>query len=195
MKDKNIPELQLPDYLSIFRILAAVALVIFAITGLRGWFSWLFLIAWITDALDGYIARKRNKTTKHGAQLDSIGDAILFMGGAIGIIIFETAFFEQHLWLLIFAAGLYLLQLGLAFWRYGKPSSFHTYSAKTAALVIGLFFVITGFFGPVESMFYITIILVVLDAVEEIILTFMFRNYQTDVKGIYWVLKKNEEAK
>lgn len=187
-------KLQLPDYLSIFRIIAAAALVLLAINGLRWIFSSLLLIGLITDALDGYIARKKGRTTRHGAHLDSIGDATIFLGAVIGILIFETDFFEHHLIIIILALGMYFLQLGLAFWRYGKSSSFHTYSAKTAAVVQGIFLVSTGFFGPWEWLFYIVIFISILETLEEIMLIFIFEEPVTDVKGLYWVQKEGKES-
>lgn len=192
---KNIfNKLQLPDYLSIFRVFAAGVLLILAYKGFRTAFSWLLVVGLITDALDGYIARKRNNTTEHGAHLDSAGDATIFLGAAIGVVLFETTFFEQHIILIVIAIGLYFIQLGLAYWRYGQSSSFHTYSAKTAAVVQGIFLVCTSFFGPWEWLFYVAVIISVLETVEEIILIFIFKEPVTNVKGLYWVQKEGKEA-
>lgn len=194
MGENIFNKLQLPDYLSIFRVLAAGVLLFLAFNDLRTAFSWLLVIGLITDALDGYIARKRNNTTEHGAHLDSAGDATIFLGAIIGVALFETSFFEQHLSLIVIAMGLYFLQLGLAFWRYGQSSSFHTYSAKTAAVVQGIFLVCTSFFGPWEWLFYVAVIISVLETVEEIILIFLFRESVTNVKGLYWVLREGKET-
>lgn len=194
MKIEIFKKLNLPDYLSIFRIIAAILLLVLALYGFRLVFAGLLLIGLLTDALDGYIARKKNMTTKHGAYLDSIGDACIFLGSFIGIVIFETVFFAQFLIVLLIAGGLYLLQLGLAFWRYGKPSSFHTYSAKTAAVVQGIFLTSTAFFGPWEWLFFISIFISILETLEEIILLMMFKKPVTNVKGLFWVLKEGKES-
>lgn len=194
MKIEIFKKLNLPDYLSIFRIIAAILLLVLALYGFRLVFAGLLLIGLLTDALDGYIARKKNMTTKHGAYLDSIGDACIFLGSFIGIVIFETVFFAQFLIVLLIAGGLYLLQLGLAFWKYGKPSSFHTYSAKTAAVVQGIFLTSTAFFGPWEWLFFISIFISILETLEEIILLMMFKKPVTNVKGLFWVLKEGKES-
>lgn len=44
---------------------------------------WLFLIVAATDALDGYLARKRNESTRLGAILDPIADKALMLSGLI----------------------------------------------------------------------------------------------------------------
>lgn len=191
---KNIfSKLQLPDYLSIFRIFAAIALVFLAFQDLRTIFSWLLLIGLFSDSLDGFIARKRNNTTKHGARLDSAGDATIFLGAVIGVLIFEKDFFEKHLLILIISLSTYFIQLGLAYWKYGQPSSFHTYAAKTAAIIQGIFLVYTSFFNPLEWLFFIVIAISILETLEEIILIFIFKKPVYDVKGLYWVLKEGKE--
>lgn len=194
MDKDNFEKLRIQDFLSISRILAAVVLVVLALYGHRSIFAWLLLAGLITDALDGYIARKRNDTTKHGAQLDFVGDACIFLAAFVGVVILETAFFAEHLYLLLFAFGFYFLQLGLAFWRYGKPSSFHTYFAKTAAVIQGIFLVSTSFFGPWESLFYIAIAISILETMEEIVLIFLFREPVINVKRLYWVLRNGRES-
>lgn len=194
MDKTDFKKLRIQDFLSVSRVLAAMVLVVLAIWDVRSVFAWLLLAGLLTDALDGYIARKRNDTTRHGAHLDSIGDASIFLAAIAGVIIFETTFFAEHLYILLLAFGFYFLQLGLAFWRYGKPSSFHTYSAKTAAVIQGIFLVSTSFFGPWEWLFYIAIAISILETIEEIVLIFMFREPVTNVKGLYWVLRDGRES-
>lgn len=185
--------MQLPDYLSIFRFFAAIALVILAVQEMRSIFSWLLVVAFLSDALDGFIARKITGPTEHGADLDSAGDATLFLGSAIGIYLFEKSFFDQHLTAIGITFGLYFLQLGLAYWRYGKSSSFHTYAAKTAAIVQGIFLIYTSFFEPLEWLFYIVVIISILETLEEISLIFIFEKPVQNVKGLYWVKKEGKE--
>ncbi|WP_300435357.1 CDP-alcohol phosphatidyltransferase family protein [Christiangramia sp.] len=190
---KNI-DFDLPDLLSIFRIILAVILVILAFFHLRTFFSWLLLVGLITDWLDGFLARKNKQTSKHGAQLDSMGDASIFLGAVIGIFLFfETDFFLNYKWLLVGAMALYFFQLGYAYWKFGKSSSFHTYSAKVAAFVQGAFLVCTSFFSPWEWLFFITLSMSILETLEEISLLFIFKKPVTNVKGIYWVLKNGKE--
>lgn len=193
MLKKYLQKLWLPDYLSIFRIFAAIALVFIALEGWREVFSWLLLIGLITDALDGYIARKNNHSTTHGAKLDSAGDAMLFLAAATGIFMFEKAFFKDNITFIAVAFGFYFLQLGIAYWKYGQSSSFHTYAAKTAAVIQGIFLVATSFFEVWEWLFYFAIAISILETVEEIILIFIFEKPVYNVKGLYWVKKKGKD--
>ena len=49
---------------------------------------------------------------------------------------------------------------------------------------------ITLHFGFYEWLFYISIGLLIADALEETILIFLLPNWEHDVKGIYWVMRR-----
>jgi len=159
------------------------------IYGEREPFKWLLLLAFFSDMLDGWIARKFNMTTNLGARLDSAGDATLFIVSLAGIAVFEQQFVLENLTIILIAFIPYLLQLGYAFIRYGKPSSLHTYLAKISALIQGLF-ILSVFFYQVEYwFFYIAVAISIIETVEEIIIIYLLKDWRANVKGLYWVLK------
>lgn len=70
----------IPNLLTSFRIvLIPVFLVIYYIPGPEAhfWAALVFVFAAITDALDGYIARKFNQFTAFGAFLDPVADKVM----------------------------------------------------------------------------------------------------------------------
>jgi len=70
----------IPNCLTFFRILAIPLIVIVYYSGIRynHWYcTILFSLAGISDALDGYLARKWNQTSKLGAFLDPVADKLL----------------------------------------------------------------------------------------------------------------------
>ncbi len=72
--------LNIPNLLTAFRIAAIPLIVIIYFTDLplRNWYCWiLFSLAGFSDALDGYLARKWNQTSKLGAFLDPVADKLL----------------------------------------------------------------------------------------------------------------------
>ena len=87
--------------------------------------------------------------------------------------------------------GVFLIQFAASIIRYKKISSFHTYLAKTAAVVTGLFLLSVFFFERIiYPLFYASYIITFLELVEEIVIVFLLAKWKTNVKGIYWVLKK-----
>lgn len=81
--------MNLPNKLTIFRILLVPVMVIIPFLGIDGTFlnisinfcimNIIFIIASITDKLDGYIARSRNQITTFGKFLDPLADKILVL--------------------------------------------------------------------------------------------------------------------
>jgi CDP-diacylglycerol---glycerol-3-phosphate 3-phosphatidyltransferase len=89
----------LPNYLTLFRIFFVPLLVVVLLTPYsENWFGIeryslaivIFLIAAITDILDGHIARKRNQVSRIGALLDPVADKLLISAALIVLV-------EKHL--------------------------------------------------------------------------------------------------
>lgn len=70
----------IPNCLTFFRIIAIPLIIIAYYSGLEysNWYATvLFALAGISDALDGYLARKWNQTSKLGEFLDPVADKLL----------------------------------------------------------------------------------------------------------------------
>ena len=88
--------MNLPNKLTIFRIILVPIMVIIPFFGIDGRFlgipiSWLiidaiFIIASITDKLDGYLARKNNQVTTFGKFLDPLADKILVLAAMVMLV-------------------------------------------------------------------------------------------------------------
>ena len=88
--------MNLPNKLTILRIILVPIMVIIPYLNIQGEFlnipiSWLiidaiFIIASITDKLDGSIARKRNLVTNFGKFLDPIADKILVLAAMVMLV-------------------------------------------------------------------------------------------------------------
>ena len=88
--------MNLPNKLTIFRIILVPIMVIIPFLGLDERvagipISWIiidiiFIIASITDKLDGYLARKNNQITVFGKFLDPLADKILVLSAMIMLV-------------------------------------------------------------------------------------------------------------
>ena len=129
-----------------------------------------------------------------GTRLDSIGDDLTVLVGVIALFVLKGAFIKEHIIVFIILLVLFLAQIVFAFTRYGKMTNFHTYLAKTAALLQGIFLIITFFTDqPNLILFYAAAIVTMLELIEEIILVGLLKHWKANVKGIYWVLKEKSE--
>ena len=88
--------MNLPNKLTIFRIILVPIMVIIPFLGIDGKIfgiptEWLiidliFVIASITDKLDGYLARKNNQVTTFGKFLDPLADKILVLAAMVMLV-------------------------------------------------------------------------------------------------------------
>ncbi len=183
------------DWFSFYRIVAAPFLLILIWFDLRLIFTWLLLISYCTDAIDGYLARRLKITSARGSQLDSFGDQITLIVGLTGLFYFETVFIKTNLVLILIAFIPYITQMLIAYFKYGKATAFHTYLAKLSAILQSVFILWSLFFSPEYALFYIMIIIGLLETFEEIALIFMYDQWASDVKGIFWALRDKRRLK
>jgi CDP-diacylglycerol--glycerol-3-phosphate 3-phosphatidyltransferase len=83
------PMLNLPNILSICRILLVPPLVVVLLTKFEDkewWGLGLFLLAALMDFLDGYLARRRKQVTRLGTLLDPAADKILMSAAFISLV-------------------------------------------------------------------------------------------------------------
>ena len=88
--------MNLPNKLTIFRMILVPIMVIIPFIGIEGRFSgipieWIiidiiFIVASITDKLDGYLARKNNQVTSFGKFLDPLADKILVLAAMMMLV-------------------------------------------------------------------------------------------------------------
>ena len=182
--------------ITIYRMMAAPLLVFLIFNRQLDLFKWLFGFSFFTDVLDGWLARKYKVASKLGARLDSIADDLTIVAGITGVIVLKPDFFKQEMTFIVFLLVLFFLQTILAFIRYGKISSFHTYAAKISALFQGFFLILLFFLlEPVYVLFYIAVFVTTVDLIEEIILVLLLPEWETNVKGLYWVMKRKRNVR
>ena len=83
--------MNLPNKLTMFRVILIPFFVVLLLTqGYYGWFKWvalaIFIIASLTDLLDGKIARKYNLVTNFGKFMDPLADKLLVCSAMICLI-------------------------------------------------------------------------------------------------------------
>lgn len=183
------------DWFSFYRIAAAPFLIVFILLNERDIFSWLLLLSYCTDAVDGFLARKLKITSPRGSQLDSMGDQITLIVGLIGLFVFEKSFILENIILIIIAFIPYVIQMIIAYLKYGKATAFHTYLAKLSAIMQSIFILWSLFFSPDYVLFYIMIGIGLLETFEEIALIYIYDNWASDVLGIYWALRDKRRLK
>jgi len=151
-KDEATSLWTLPNRLSMIRILF-IPLIVFLISTRKDGFllasCLFFIVAGITDGLDGYIARKMSLTTKLGLYLDPIADKLLVSS----VLITLTYYNAIPLWVTLILVGREFLINGLrAFYAMEGIAIYPSHSGKlkTALQIIGISCVL--FNSPAERI-------------------------------------------
>ncbi|HIJ83151.1 MAG: CDP-alcohol phosphatidyltransferase [Magnetococcales bacterium] len=79
--------MNLPNFLSFVRIFSVPVFILLVLNHQMRWGLFLFIMAGVTDALDGYIAKKFLQVTELGKYLDPLADKVLLTSGFVTLTI------------------------------------------------------------------------------------------------------------
>jgi len=180
----------LPNALSGLRLAAVPALVAAAALGAGPVFTWILIPALISDALDGFIARRFRLESELGARLDSLADSLLFFSAVVGVSAFHREVIASHVAACALMVTAWLLENLAALLRYGRLSSFHTYASKAAGYLLALFIGTLFVWRFVPALFYGAIGLSVIANAEELVLMWRLPDWRANVRGLYWLERR-----
>ncbi|MCL2197405.1 MAG: CDP-alcohol phosphatidyltransferase family protein [Defluviitaleaceae bacterium] len=193
-----------PNTLSITRIILATSLLVLWFILPAGFvlsplFLTIYIIAGITDMIDGPIARKFNVATPLGANLDGLGDYML-TAISIFLIVPELVYrgLSPMIVTIIVATIIILKGFGVlvGYIRYGQLMMMHTYASKTGAMLaflLPLFLHLTGFNeNLIVGLFGIYVFLFLL---EELAIIAVMPEARRDIGGIYQAWRIRQQSK
>jgi len=180
----------LPMSLVVLRFGLAPVLLGDAIDGQTGlWFIAAFAIAFLSDIFDGIIARRLQVSTAALRQADSWADVCLYLcvcASAIFVHSDAIAAFRLPLMAVVVAQ---LIWWGVNLWKYGRPASYHTYSAKLWGLT--LFIATLALFGCHYAgiTLWLAAIVGLAHTLEEVCMTLLLPVWTHDVLSLFHALR------
>lgn len=160
-----------PNLLTLLRIVLLPVLWILALLGYSVALGWLLLVAFLTDSVDGPIARMTGHVTAFGSKFDSIADALLGISAAIWLIMFQPELITDNLVLCAVVVVAYLTFQLIGLIKFRRLANLHLYSTKITTVVFALFVVHALITGRYNQLFFtITCVLGIVAAVEGIII-------------------------
>lgn len=164
--------MKIANIISIFRILLTPILIFSVYNPLL--FGILFLIAGISDTLDGTIARYFKQTSSLGSKLDTIGDSLLLIPTIIAFIIhFDLSFILPFLIATLVLIVIYRIT---QFIIYKKFLSYHFLTGKLSAVILYIFISYTFIFSLNKTFAYIALLSLIICQLEEFIATLLSTN-------------------
>lgn len=180
--------------ITLYRIVTVPVLLWLLFTGKYEWFKWGIALSFFTDLIDGFLARRFGVTSIAGTKLDSIGDDLTVAVALTGLSVIHPDFILANMFILVVLVFVFLIQLAYALCRYGRMSNFHTWLAKTAALLQGSFLILTFFTGiPSILFFYIATGITLLELIEEVLLVHYLPEWKVNVHSLFHVRKEQEK--
>jgi CDP-diacylglycerol--glycerol-3-phosphate 3-phosphatidyltransferase len=142
---------RIPDFLSVSRI--ALCLPLLLVDAMTKPFWVLYLIAGLTDMLDGFLARRWGVESRFGARLDSLSDFVFVL--VVGYKLFPWLKLPTALWMMIGLIALVkMINAISAFVVKHRIKFLHTKANKLTGflLFIGMMAIGQSYFVPVAWM-------------------------------------------
>lgn len=181
--------MNIPNLLSAVRLIAAPFLLYLAWTGSSRLFLALLALALLSDAIDGFVARRLHKTSELGSRLDSWGDLVTFLVVPLCAWWLWPEIMRREAGYVILVMAVYLLPPAVGLVKFGRLTSYHTWSAKTVAVLMSIA-VLALFITGVAWPFHVAAALLCLSAGEEIAISLHLSEPRSDVRSYWHVLRE-----
>lgn len=186
-------KLTLPNLLTGFRFIAAPVLLWLAWHQLAVSFMVLLAIAFITDVLDGMVARFTGQVSQFGATLDSWADVVTYLTIALCCWWLWPELVLRELLYVVLIIASCLLPALIGIWKFGRFTSYHTWGVKIAAAAMGLSLYLVFLDGPAWP-FRTAAVICILAAFEEIAITLLLSKPESNLRSVWDVLKRTPDT-
>lgn len=174
---------QIPNALSVLRLILTVLLVSTIPSSIA--FAGIYIIAGLTDVLDGLIARKLGCESDFGAKLDSIADLAFF---SIILFIFINLYFSvlssTQKAILIAIIFIRMINMALTKLKYKKVVFIHTIANKFSGILV-YFIPLILLFVEDGIIIWATLVIVFYSAIEEILITLKYPEAKINRRSIF----------
>ncbi len=174
----------IPNMLSFSRIILSP--IIYYVLSHNEKFILIFLIAIVglTDALDGFIARKLKQVSTFGAKLDSIADFTFYTSFLVWFWIEYYQIWPFYFHWSIAPSVLIILTYLIIFFRFKEFASFHLYSMKFSAIMAYFAVLNSVFFGFNEPVIKIALVIWSIAAFETFATSLIIKKIKYNARSI-----------
>jgi phosphatidylglycerophosphate synthase len=182
-----------PNLVSGARIALMPAVLMMAVAGSRRWFLILLVISLVTDALDGFLARRLNAFSEFGRKLDSAADYLTMIVGLAGIALLWPDTMKRELPWVAAGVGAFFAVVVYGFVRLGRAPCYHTWGAKLGAAACA-FSLIPLLAGWTAGPFHVVIIFQVLVGIEEMTIALLVPSHIGEMPTVWHAWRMRRES-
>lgn len=176
----------IPNFLSSFRLIAAPFLLIIAWLDKPNLFLAVLAVSLLSDAVDGFLARRLKVTSKTGTKLDSWGDFVTYVTVALCAWWLWPDILQREAIFVVTGIVSFVLPVIAGSIKFKKLPCYHTWAAKIQAVMMCLaiyILFITGIAWP----FQCAVILQCFVSIEEMAITLWLTEQRYNVPS-FWHL-------
>jgi len=185
----------IPNMISAYRLIIDPVILYFIISGRENLFAIFLIINLLSDALDGFLARRLKQETELGARLDGFADNFTYVLAFIGIFVFKMDDIRPHLVSFIIMITMLVSTVIVSLIKFRKFPSYHLYTTKIGGYIEGGFFITLFTIGFITPYYYFMASWAIMGAIECIAINLLIPEMRADIKGLYWVLKEKKAKK
>jgi len=135
----NLSRRALPNLVTGVRLALLPVLWLLALLGHTTALGWLLLLAWVTDVLDGFLARRLRVTSRRGSRLDTVADHLLLVSMLAWVLMLEPGFVREQAWVLGLIVLFWAASLVAVWIRFRRFADLHLYSSKAGVFAAVVF--------------------------------------------------------
>jgi phosphatidylglycerophosphate synthase len=172
-----------PNLLSCTRLALVPVLLSLAGFGRAHAFFVCLIISVLTDAVDGYLARRLNQATHLGAKLDSWADLSTMSALPLCGWWLRPEVVRQEAPFLAAGIFFYLTAVAVGFLKFRRLTTYHSWGGKLSAIAVGAAVIVFFANGPGWPL-RIAMPVVILACLEEIAITAVLREWRDNVPSL-----------
>ncbi len=184
----------IPNLISSLRLVCAAAIVVVVATGgTRAWFLGLLAAALLSDAVDGYLARRLHAASDLGRRLDSWGDYAVLSAAAYGLwMLWPDLVHREIRWLIAGLTSCYAIVIyGLV--RWSRILAFHTMASKALAVALPLALAVL-LAGWSAVPIHVVVALQLVGAVEELAIAFVLPGFSGEMPSLWHAVRRRRQG-
>lgn len=183
-KRKHTSVVNLPNALSITRLLGTPVLFWLVTFDNLTWFIVTYLLLGFTDFLDGKLARLWHQSTDLGAHLDSAADVLFYLSTAWFLYYLFPGFVYPNLLFLYIFLGIMIISVIISLSLFRKVLFFHTHLSRSAGVLVFLTMA-ASFFTDTTWLIGLCIFTYTLAFFEFIMIYFIRGDVSPDTRSVF----------
>ncbi len=172
----------LPNAFTATRLALVPVLLLLAAADNPNAFVAVLAVAFATDGIDGWLARRFKLESALGAKLDSRADMALWLSLPIATWLLRPEFVHAEAATIGLLLASLVLPLVAGVAKFRRVPSYHTWLAKGTAAVLAGAMLSIYLDGPLWP-FRLATVLAVLSAIEEVVITALLPEWRADVRS------------